>query len=207
LIWSTLLGDLGAVASVMILPYVPLPSLQPISSIALNGRSEIAVIPDGSFEPAGGGGGGATVELLTVTVALPLTSKRVAVICATPAARARTTPVEETVAIDGSLELHTTVRSTCVLFLLKRVAVACVVWANASESDASVTFTTDTIASGEFALDSIGSVVPRSEHERTPIIATAIIAALGDMRFIFWPRTGATYFRRVARASAIVQAA
>jgi hypothetical protein len=201
-------GDLGAVASVTIFPYVPPPSLQPISSIALNGRSEIAFMPDGSFEPDGGGGGGAAIdESATVTVALPVTSNRVAVICAAPGACARTTPADDTVATDGALELHTTGFVTCELFLLKRVAVACVVCANASELEASVTFTTATIASGVVALSSIGSVALRSEHERTPISARAIAASLKDVRFIFWPLHRTTCFSRVSRNSAMVQVA
>src|SRR3954468_23087465 len=112
----------------MMTPPVGLPQLssaQPSSLIALNGLSEITVIPAGSLDVPGGGGGGMAS---TVTAAPALTPSLVAVICAVPVASANTSPVGDTVTTVLLLELQAIARPLSTLLLASvRTAVAWVV--------------------------------------------------------------------------------
>ena len=112
-------GDFGAVASVII-EKPPAIYQEGSSSIELNGRSLIRVMPLGSFdEPGGGGGGGAC----TVTVAVPVFVSLVAVIVvAGPAASVVTRPeVELTEAMFGFALDHVTTRPVSTLPLASRM--------------------------------------------------------------------------------------
>jgi hypothetical protein len=144
-------------------------------------------------------GAAATVEEVTVRVALPLADPRVAIMSATPEDFAVTSPEAETVATEVLLELQATGWFTRRFRRSSKSAVACVVWPISSGLCASVTVadaTTDASPVESFSARPARSEVALSEHDKVMQKAIAVVSMPGSLRFMIIPMNRATSFSR-----------
>jgi hypothetical protein len=138
---------------------------------------------------------------VTVIVALPDFPERCAVMTADPAAIPLTSPVDETVAMVLSLELHVTLLRSRRPCQFRTVACARVVSPTAMDAAPRETVT-DAIRTASAPRSSVLSesvpVTLSPEHENMPIIAKAATAPRFIVRFTVNPMNRATAFSQVA---------